>query len=422
MIRKIAILFILISVFFDLKSNHILNVYESDSLFSNPKVVLFFKFDQSDVDTTYRTNKASIARIDSILKESAVDSISIISTASIDGDVNYNAALSARRSDAIASFLKDNYADVIDEHIITAYNEGEDWSGLLAEVYERKWIPKREELISLLKDSTILHNEKKKAIKDMENGEVYAYLKQYVFWKQRNSSSIILWQNRQNVQYNTDILSATYTDFGLNNTQPEPFDSYNDLMSRVDPIRSVRKPVIALKTNLLYDVLTALNVEVEVPLSTRYSVGVEWVFPFWKAPKSDLTFNLLYGNVDVKYWLGDRTKKELMTGWFCDILGGYGKYDFQLFRKHGAQGTFFSVGLGGGYAHQIAQSLRLEYALGVGYMRSKYNRYDIAYDTKYGDIKVIRCPWTKSTYNWGGPVRAEISLVWMLYRNTDKRK
>ncbi|MGL5563803.1 MAG: DUF3575 domain-containing protein [Tannerellaceae bacterium] len=422
MIRKIAILFILVSVFFDLKSNYILNVYESDSSFSNPKVVLFFKFDQSDVDSIYRTNKESIARIDSLLKESTVDSISIISTASIDGDVNYNAALSARRSDAITSFLKDRYAEVIDEKIITAYNEGEDWSGLLAEVYERKWIPQRQELISLLTDNTIGHNEKKEAIKGMENGVVYAYLKQYVFWKQRNSSSIVLWQNREKPQYNTDILSATYTDFGLNNIQTELFDNCDDLISLVDTIRSVRKPIIAFKTNLLYDVLTALNVEVEVPLGTRYSVGAEWVFPFWKASKSDFTFNLLYGNVDVKYWLGDRAKKEVLTGWFCDILGGYGKFDFQIFRKHGAQGTFFSVGLGAGYAHQITRSLRLEYALGVGYIRSKYNRYDMAYDTKYGDIKVIRCPWNKSIYNWVGPVRAEISLVWMLYRNTHKRK
>lgn len=421
MIRKIAILFILVSVFFDLKSNHILNVYESDSSFSNPKVVLFFKFDQSVLDPAYRTNQESIARIDSILKESGVDSISIISTASIEGDANYNAALSARRSDAIASFLKDKYADVIGEQTITAYNEGEDWSGLLAEVYERKWIPRRQELISLLKDNTIGYNEKKEAIKNLGNGEVYTYLKQYVFWKQRNSSSIILWQNRDPL-YNTDILSATYTDLGLDNTQAGVVDSYSDLISIVDTVYNVRKPVLAFKTNLLYDAFTALNVELEVPLGTRYSIGAEWVFPFWKAPKSDLTFNLLYGNVDVKYWLGDRTKKEVMTGWFCDVLGGYGKYDFQLFRKHGAQGTFFSVGFGGGYAHQIAQSLRLEYALGVGYMRSKYNRYDMAYDTKYGDIKVIRCPWTKSTYNWVGPVRAEISLVWMLYRNTHKRK
>lgn len=422
MIRKIALLFVLVSVFFDLKSNHILDAYEGDSLFSNPKVVLFFRFNQSDLDTAYRTNKKSIARIDSILKESVIDSISIISTASIDGDANYNVALSAKRSNAIKSFLKDKYSEAINDHVIAAYNEGEDWSGLLAEVYERKWIPQRQELISLLNDNTIGYNEKKEAIKTMGNGEVYAYLKQYVFWKQRNASSIILWQNRENTRYNTDILSATYTDLGSYNAQVEVFDNYSDLISLVDTVYGVEKPIIAFKTNLLYNAMTALNVAVEVPLGIRYSIGAEWIFPFWKARKSDFTFNLLYGSVDVKYWLGDRTKKEVMTGWFCDVLGGYGKYDFQLFRKHGAQGTLFSVGIGAGYAHQIAQSLRLEYALGVGYMRSKYNRYDMAYDTKYGDIKVIRCPWTKSTYNWVGPVRAEISLVWMLYRNTHKRK
>ena len=40
--------------------------------------------------------------------------------------------------------------------------------------------------------------------------------------------------------------------------------------------------VAALKTNLLFDAVTALNFEVEVPIGKRFSVMVEDVFPWWE--------------------------------------------------------------------------------------------------------------------------------------------
>lgn len=40
-----------------------------------------------------------------------------------------------------------------------------------------------------------------------------------------------------------------------------------------------------------------------------------------------------------------------------------------------------------------SRSLRMEYTLGVGYLRSNYEAYDRVRDTKYGDIKVVRYPW-----------------------------
>lgn len=179
----------------------------------------------------------------------------------------------------------------------------------------------------------------------------------------------------------------------------------------------VRKPLLAVKSNLLFDLASALNVELEVPMGKRWSVAGEWMFPWWRSNKSDLTMQLLAGHGEIRYWLGDRAKRDVMTGWHLGLYGGGGKFDFQVFNDDGSQGDFFDAGLSLGYAHRIgrSRSLRMEYTLGVGYLRSNYEAYDRVRDTKYGDIKVVRYPWETRRLNWIGPTRARISLVWLLH-------
>ena len=46
-------------------------------------------------------------------------------------------------------------------------------------------------------------------------------------------------------------------------------------------VAPAKKTYLAVKTNLLYDAVSALNFEVEVPVAGRWSVMVEDVFPWW---------------------------------------------------------------------------------------------------------------------------------------------
>ena len=118
---------------------------------------------------------------------------------------------------------------------------------------------------------------------------------------------------------------------------------------------------------------------------------------------------------------GNRDNKDVLLGWFVGVLGGGGKYDMQFFRKDGEQGNFYLMGVNGGYAHKIGKNLRLEYSLGVGYMHDKIKKYDMAKDTKYGDIKVFRYPWETKKRDWVGPVSAKVSLVWLLNYKSIKK-
>ncbi|MGL5682906.1 MAG: DUF3575 domain-containing protein [Marinifilaceae bacterium] len=379
---------------------------------ASDSIALFFKFDNATLDTSYRDNSANIRKLDAMLSryENLLDSVKIVAYASVEGNVNYNMKLSSRRAKAVYNYLSNKYPFINSRVALDCEGVGENWDGLLQEVLSLELIPERETLINMLSDTSLAAGQREQRIKELANGSVYKFLNSYVFWKQRSAVSVLLWHNGQPraLLPQTIMIAAPVSnsaEFAL--AQPRTIEEYGM------PYK-VRKPLLALKTNLLYDLCSGLNVSVEVPIQKHWSVAGEWLFPFWKKQSAKYTFEILYSQLDLKYWLGNRDYKRVMTGWFCDVYGGYGKYDFQFFSNSGSQGNLFNVGVGGGYAQSIRRNLRMEYALGLGYARAHYHKYDMAFDTQYGDIKVVRYPWVKRYYNWIGPTKASISLVWLI--------
>ena len=196
-----------------------------------------------------------------------------------------------------------------------------------------------------------------------------------------------------------------------------PFSGLQTRMWEATAAPQVTKPVLALKTNLLYDALTIANLGVEVPLTERVSLGADLMFPWWNIPSKDITLQLLAGELSARYWFGDRADKDPLTGLFAGLNAGAGIYDFQLGRLtdgRGVQGNvFLLLGLQAGYAHSIGKNLRLEYSLGLGYIQTEYREYISVKDTKFGDIKAIEYPWETKRMSGVLPSKLSVSLVWM---------
>lgn len=388
--------------------------------FLNQTISVYFRFNKSEIEKDYRTNNDSFRKLDEMLSEfniRTIDSITITSFASVEGNEIYNKNLTQKRSDALCNFLIRRYPYLQNKIQIRLRAEGENWEELLKQAYERKWIPHREWLINLLENQRLSNQEKEKRIREKGGGEVYKYLNKYIFGELRKSASIVLWQKRKVEQLPAPNLSGRLF---IPAKQYSYFDSNVKWLINRPEQKSIQKSLFALKSNLLFDAVTAFNAEVEVPVSRNISVAGEWIFPFWKNRHADLTFQVLYGGLDLKYWLHQKGKAERMTGWFCDLYGGVGKYDIQPFSKYGVQGKLLNVGAGAGFAHSIAKNLRLEYSLGIGYIRSDYHKYDFVSDTQYGEIKVVRYPWKRFIYNGFGPSKAKISLVWMIKGRSGK--
>jgi hypothetical protein len=184
-------------------------------------------------------------------------------------------------------------------------------------------------------------------------------------------------------------------------------------------VRIVKKPLFAFKTNLLFDAATAINVEMEIPMGRRWSVAGEWIFPWWLIKNDQIAMEGYVGTLELRSYLEQREGKQPLTGWFLGLHGGAGRYDIE-WRNSGAQGRLWYGGFSGGYAHTINRkgNLRMEYSLGLGYLRTDYTEYIPLNDEDEGWNLM---PSKEGTRVWVGPTRAKISLVWMLNRNSKQK-
>ena len=92
-----------------------------------------------------------------------------------------------------------------------------------------------------------------------------------------------------------------------------------------------RKTIIALKTNLLYDLITALNFEIEIPIGNKFSIAVEDVFPWWSWGPHDrkYCFQMWEMGIEPRWWFRRTDEREVLTGQFFGVYGMSAKYDFQ---------------------------------------------------------------------------------------------
>ncbi len=170
--------------------------------------------------------------------------------------------------------------------------------------------------------------------------------------------------------------------------------------------------VVALKTNLLFDAVTALNFEVEVPIGKRFSVMVEDVFPWWETGNK-YCFQVWEMGVEGRFWFKPwkNIGTEKLRGLFVGPYVMSGKYDFQFDKSINYQGEFWSVGLTAGYSLPLGKKKwgNLEFSLSLGYLQSPYRHYLPTDDY----AKLIHDPALDGTFYdiFLYPTKAKISLV-----------
>ncbi|MBQ7899077.1 MAG: DUF3575 domain-containing protein, partial [Bacteroidales bacterium] len=140
-----------------------------------------------------------------------------------------------------------------------------------------------------------------------------------------------------------------------------------------------KKLLFALKSNALFWIAGAPNFGIEYPINNRWSVCGDYVAPWSSSFATGLYYQLMMINAEARYWFGKRDDRPVMTGWFAGANIGGGYYDFMLNnKKKGLQGEFYILaGLSAGYSHSISSNdrVRLEYALGLGYLQTRYRKY-----------------------------------------------
>ena len=406
---------------------------------SPERLVFYFANSSSMLMRDYRTNETELGQLDRLLQTpaivSALDSVVIQGGSSVIGSFQTNERLAGERAAAVRSYIRWKHPQ-FDSDKIRIVPSVFNWDELRERVRRDSSVPYREEVLHVLAEP--LSDESKAVrIKRLGNGATENYITEHFARYMRSATSLVFYlQERQGEGSKPETAvripdsvpvekrETVVTSFIGKSESPEPGDpgrAPTDDLVGAFPVPSFavteRRPLFALKTNLLYDLGSALNVELEIPVGRRWSVAGEWIFPWWLWEKRQYALEVLNGNVEGRYWWGDRSGREPMTGWFTGIYGGVGYYDVE-WKTGGYQGEFFSAGLTGGFAHKIGRNWRMEYSLGVGYLGSKYREY--VPENVCGDGRWHLIRRRSGDFNWVGPTRAKVSLVWML-RHGDRK-
>ena len=371
-----------------------------------------------------------------------IDSILVTSYASPLGGTG-NKALSSKRATELQRYLSLHTGVPTDR--ISSVGVGIDWSGLRSLVYSSDMRSKFQilDIIDSVPEETwadtdaglTLVDSRNKHLMDLGLGLPYEWMDKNLFSTLRRSSIIVKY--RVTPSEFKALIPVAYVDSLVVDTALHVVPAVDimpavnmadstavDIVPTVDMVDSTAVdivsptvtskssfPTFAIKTNLLFYALFIPNIEVEVPIGDRWSVQGEWMFPWWITKDNGNALQVLAGGVEGRYWLGSkskRSKREFFTGHFVGIYGGGGMYDIQ-YQNNGYQGEFYiAAGVSYGYGLRISNHFNVEFSLGIGALMTNYRAYEGEEDNKY-------LVWKRNgQYQWFGPTKAKISLVWLL--------
>ncbi len=395
------------------------------------EVCVVFRTGNGTLDTAYKDNAGRLSEIVSFLENIKNDGtldlveVSFCASASPEGSAAINRRLAEERRRALENYVRERVS--LPDSIVTRRDDVTAWEHL-ARLVEQSDMPHKEEAVHVLRnvpeytyDSRgVLVDSKKKQLMELQYGRTWHYMLQHFFPRVRNAGVVFVTVRQKPVipqQVEKDTVEQV----------KQPVDTITVVQETdtVVPQAEEKKPFyMAVKTNMLYDVLAVPNIGVEFYLGKNWSVSANWMYGWWKSNSRHRYWRVYGGDIAVRKWLGKKAAEKPLTGHHLGLYGQVFTYDFEWGGKGymgGKPGSTlwnspnYAVGLEYGYSLPVARRLNIDFTLGVGYWGGKYYTYT-PLDGHYA--------WeaTKNRH-WFGPTKAEISLVWLLGRgNTNNRK
>jgi len=363
-------------------------------------------------------------------EESNIRTIVIEGAASPVGNEEYNNRLALRRAEALRDIIaKMEGGEKLHIYVISA---GEDWRTFKSYIKKNYHEPNRDQVIAII-DSDMANDHKERQLQQLDGGKTWRVLVRDFMATARNAAMIHIVEiddlapKSPSLKFQS-VLAPIREDMLIFTAKPsvlhEPIEIVKPVAISIDKLKiepqeepqeqptlqeqtaTPRKPVVAVRSNLL---VPALNVGVEVPIGTHWSVGADYYFP-WIWPKRDNKncFELLAWGVEGRYWFGrNRTVLDRLQGHSVGVYGYMGYYDFER-NYHGHQGEFMNVGVDYTYAMAVGKrkQIHLEFSLGVGYIYSLARKYTVI----EAQGPLISDKITKKV-GFFGPTKANVSLV-----------
>lgn len=166
---------------------------------------------------------------------------------------------------------------------------------------------------------------------------------------------------------------------------------------------------IQLKTNLLYDAMVVPNISAEMHLGRNYSIALGYWYTWWSSNPSHKYWRSYGGEIDLRKYFGKQTARKTLTGHHLGVVSQMGMYDVERGKRGYMSDFSYTIGAEYGYSFPIARRLSLDLALAVGYFGGTYKVYD-PIDNHY--------VWQETrTRKWFGPVKADVTLAFQLWKD-----
>ena len=168
-------------------------------------------------------------------------------------------------------------------------------------------------------------------------------------------------------------------------------------------------PEIGIKTNVLYDVTSTINLGLEFKTGDKYTLDISANYNPWTFGNNKKLKHILI-QPEFRYWTDNVFNKH-----FFGIHGIYGHYNVgniklpiigkQKLENTRYQGDMYGVGFSYGYQWNLSPKWNIEAAIGLGYLHLDYKAYDCGTCGK---------ELYKKNNNYLGPTKAALSLIYMV--------
>ena len=381
------------------------SLHEKDSA-TVQNFIIRYKVDSVDVSLDYHDNRKQIYQIIHYLENSPrIDSIIILTSSSPDGRQDWNQWLSDERAKSLRKYLLAHSSDnaKLNDGKILISPISENWQGLTRLVDENYVREDREQVLKILNDQTISDQARKTRLQKLAAGRSWRYMVDNYMSGLRTATLTCVWMDPMPVLVDPGIKSDSLICPGAAIIAP-PFQE--------KPLLSEKKVLFAARTNLL---LPALNVGLEFPIMSNWSLGIDYYYPWAVSEENRWCGEMLGLFVDAKYWIpGDKyqwTKSQKLQGHAVGIYAGAGYYDYQNVSQ-GYQGEYIDTGVDYTFALPVGLKdnkwMRVEFNLGFGWIRT----WAMPYSPSDDFSQLVKDPDVKShVFDYFGPTRASVSFV-----------
>lgn len=408
----------------------------SDSL----SLKVYFRQDVARIEQNYRNNacllEGFISNVKAMINDPSyhIQDIRIRSAASPEGSFNHNMDLSWRRGHVVKEYLQSELLLPDDKFCIEAV--GEDWQGLREKV-ERNNVPDKEKILEILDRHSDFVNgtptsylgSPKKDLMDLNGGKTWFWLLENIYPDLRNAGNSIICHYYHHEElvaatvpasridtlyiieqhYYRDTTGASAASAGYAGASPYDGNPH----PRVKRERKGPGYRFAIRSNLLFDLILSPNIGVEFPVGKHVSILANHNFPWYTWNNDRFAYQLMNTSIEGRFWLGDRTKRSVLTGGYVGLYGAVGKGDLEYSSAGYQVPSAWHAGVTGGWSLPLGKNdnWRLDFGLGLGFAPIAYDYYERSETSGKLIYK------SSGKRNWIGPTNIRCSIVWILPMN-----